>query len=231
MAFKIEANESFVRRAYLARETHLYSWGTSHLDPHTRRLELLRRAQAGDADALGALLDEYRETLRLRADAKLGGRIEKRVDRSDVVQRTFLNACRAFDAFRGAEVAEFAGWLERIFENTIAAVYREHAGARKRTVDQEESAVGDEVIPNAPAGESTPSRKAMKRERNEQLERALSQLPDSQREAVRLRHFEGRPLAEIAIALGKTPTAAAGLIKRGMTSLRRILHEQETQHE
>jgi RNA polymerase sigma-70 factor (ECF subfamily) len=64
----------------------------------------------------------------------------------------------------------------------------------------------------------------MRGEEAERLSRALVALPDDQREAVRLRHLEGWPLADIARHLGRTPAATAGLIKRGMQTLRRLLH-------
>jgi DNA-directed RNA polymerase specialized sigma24 family protein len=42
-----------------------------------------------------------------------------------------------------------------------------------------------------------------------------------------LRHLEGWALADIALHLGRTPAATAGLIKRGMKTLRRELHGKE----
>jgi RNA polymerase sigma-70 factor (ECF subfamily) len=47
----------------------------------------------------------------------------------------------------------------------------------------------------------------------------LDTLPQQQREAIRLRHFERMPLEAIANNLGITPTAAAGLLRRGLMSL------------
>jgi DNA-directed RNA polymerase specialized sigma24 family protein len=52
-------------------------------------------------------------------------------------------------------------------------------------------------------------------------------LSHNQREAVVLRHFEGRSLTEIGAALGCSTAAVAGLIYRGLKVLRRQLQEQE----
>jgi RNA polymerase sigma-70 factor (ECF subfamily) len=49
---------------------------------------------------------------------------------------------------------------------------------------------------------------------------ALEQLPETQREAVRMRYIEGLPLAEISQRLDRTTTAVAGLLKRGLENLR-----------
>ena len=52
---------------------------------------------------------------------------------------------------------------------------------------------------------------------------ALHQLPETQAEAIRLRYMEGLPLAEIVERMGKTDTAVAGLLKRGLQKLRTIM--------
>ena len=56
---------------------------------------------------------------------------------------------------------------------------------------------------------------------------ALATLPDAQREAVVLRHCEGQSIDEISRWLGRSPTAAAGLLKRGLKQVRSLLVEQE----
>jgi RNA polymerase sigma-70 factor (ECF subfamily) len=55
------------------------------------------------------------------------------------------------------------------------------------------------------------------------LAEALERLPDDQRTAVELHHLKGRPLAEVAEALGRKKGAVATLLFRGMTRLRKEL--------
>jgi RNA polymerase sigma-70 factor (ECF subfamily) len=52
------------------------------------------------------------------------------------------------------------------------------------------------------------------------LLRMLEQLPSDQREAIRLRYFESRSLECIARQMQKSLPAVAGLLKRGLRSLR-----------
>ncbi|MEM9646385.1 MAG: sigma-70 family RNA polymerase sigma factor, partial [Planctomycetota bacterium] len=71
-----------------------------------------------------------------------------------------------------------------------------------------------------PGGTSSPSGAAIREEAALELLEALHELPEMQAEAIRLRYMEGLPLAEIVERLGKSDTAVAGLLKRGLQKLR-----------
>ena len=98
--------------------------------------------------------------------------------------------------------------------------------AWERSMDDSQGG-GTPLKQDLDAGFSTPSQKAMRGEEAERLTQALAALSEDQREAVRLRHLEGWPLADIARHMDRTPAATAGLIKRGMQALRRQLHQSE----
>jgi RNA polymerase sigma-70 factor (ECF subfamily) len=55
----------------------------------------------------------------------------------------------------------------------------------------------------------------------------MDKVPESQRDAVVLRHFQGLPLAEIAGQLDCTTAAVTGLLQRGLKNLRKSLAEWE----
>jgi RNA polymerase sigma-70 factor (ECF subfamily) len=190
--------------------------------------ELLERARRGDGEALGRLLEAQRADLHRLARRRLDARVAARVDASDMIQQTFLEAHRCFQQFAGRDARELVAWLQGILDHKVAGAIRDHTLLQKRSVRRERS-LDDSHGGTAPlkqeldAGHSTPSQKAMRGEEAERLARALTALPDDQREAVRLRHLEGWPLADIARHLGRTPAATAGLIKRGMRALRRRL--------
>jgi RNA polymerase sigma-70 factor (ECF subfamily) len=57
------------------------------------------------------------------------------------------------------------------------------------------------------------------------LAEALGRLPEAQREALVLQHWKGCSLAEIAEQMGRTRTAVAGLLKRGLSQLRVEMQE------
>ena len=73
--------------------------------------QLLQEARSPDGAALGRLLELYRRYLSLLARVQIGQRLQGKVDASDIVQETFLDAHRNFARFRGASEAELVGWL------------------------------------------------------------------------------------------------------------------------
>ena len=65
-----------------------------------------------------------------------------------------------------------------------------------------------------------PSQQAERNELLLRLASALEQLPDEQREALELRHLQGRPVAEIGQLMGRSEASVAGLLRRGLMTLR-----------
>src|SRR6516165_9249927 len=143
--------------------------------------------------ATGGLgLERFRQYLLLLARIHLGDRTRAKLDASDVVQETLLEAYRKRGQFRGASEAELAAWLRQMLAFAIADAHRAQHRA-KRDIDREQSlhaALNDsssklESLLAAP--QSSPSQRA----RQEQLVRladALAQLPEDQREAVVRKH-------------------------------------------
>jgi RNA polymerase sigma-70 factor (ECF subfamily) len=175
-------------------------------------------------------LDRYRDYLGLLAQLNLDRRLRGRLDPSDVVQLTLLRAHANRGQFRGDTEAEWVAWLRRILANTLAEQLRTALRKKgnvllERSLDAalEESAYRLEQW--LAAEQSTPSERA---ERNEQLcrlARVLTGLPEDQRTAVELHHLKGLPLAEVAGHMGRSKESVAGLLFRGIRSLRRSLAE------
>ena len=185
-----------------------------------------------DSTAEGELLERFRAYLRLLARLQLDPRLGSKIDPSDMVQQTMLQAHRALADFRGQTDAEMAAWLRQILSRNLTHAARDF-GRDKRNVARErslEAAVeGSSVRLEAwlAAEQSSPSQRA---ERNEQILRlaaALETLPDEQREAVELHYWQGWTLAEIAAHQQRTASSVAGLVHRGLAKLRGILNEGE----
>ena len=174
--------------------------------------------------------EDFRSYLTLLARAGLGKYLQAKIDPSDVVQQTLLEAHRAAAQVRAQSAAGRAAWLRQILSRNLASIARDYS-RDKRAVGREQSL--EQFLEQSASdlggwlagGESSPSQHARREENAVQVARALGHLPENQREAVVLRHFENRSLGEIGAALGCSTTAVAGLIYRGLKSLRQQLSE------
>lgn len=196
---------------------------------------LLLRARQGDEQALGALLESYRNYLDLLARLEIGRRLQAKVDTADVVQETFLEAHRGFAGFRGSRDVEFAAWLRGILAGRIANLVRHYFGAQARDVRREEGLHLEAGLDQSSrllelglfAAESTPSQKAVRREQGVLLAEALAKLPADYREVVVLRHLEEATFPDIAERLGRTVDAVQKLWVRALAKLRQSMRELE----
>jgi RNA polymerase sigma-70 factor (ECF subfamily) len=191
-------------------------------------MQLLDQARNGDAQALGALLERYQPYLYLLAKRQLPVRIQVRVDPADVVQQTMLEAQRDLASFQGTGEEELIAWLRGILYHNVQQMVERHWEAKKRSLQQERSLdepqVGGVTLAECLASDqSSPSQRAMRGEAAVRLAQAIGQLPTDQQEAVRLRHLEGLSLKQLAEAMGRSETAIAGLLKRGLKRLREEL--------
>src|SRR4051794_6409643 len=109
---------------------------------------LLAQARAGDAAARDRLFARCRDYLGLAARARIETKLRAKVDASDLVQQTLLEAHRGFGGFRGAPEAEWRAWLRRILDHNAADFVRRYRTTGKREVGRE--------VPLARDGSSAP---------------------------------------------------------------------------
>lgn len=184
---------------------------------------LLHRALSGDRAALGQLLDRFRPLLRAKARESLGEPLRARIDESDVVQQTCLLVVRRLDQLRGRSIGEFIAWLLQVHEHNLLNMVDLHRGAAKRDISREQPGEG---LVDVSGRQTSPSQKAMRSERRRQLEQAIDELPEGQRDAVRMRFLEEASLADIARRMERSEEAVAGLLKRGIAQLKRSIRDQ-----
>ena len=197
-------------------------------------INMIELARQGNQEACGDLLQQYRPLLRIIAEQAIGARLRRRVDASDIVQQTCLEAHQALDGFRGASEPEFSAWIKQILRRNVSNVVRDEKAA-KRDMAREQPLYAPEdsitVFWQEPAAEaSSPSQRAVRGEAAIRLAAALSALPDDQRLAVQLRHIEGMGLQDISDRMERTPPAVAGLIQRGLKALRKELPSSSESH-
>jgi RNA polymerase sigma-70 factor (ECF subfamily) len=191
--------------------------------------ELLNRT----AESPDRPLDVYRDYLRLLARIQLGPRLKAKMDASDIVQQTILQAHEARDFFRGKTEPEKLAWLRTILANVLAAAARQfETQARdvrqERSLDAQLELSASRMESLLAADQTSPSQGAVRSEELLRLAAALGSLPEDQRLAVELHHLKGLSVADVAESLGRTRAAVVGLLFRGLKRLRELLlTEQE----
>jgi RNA polymerase sigma-70 factor (ECF subfamily) len=170
----------------------------------------------------GCDLERYRHYLRLLARAQLGSRPGARLDPSDLVQQTLLEAYQKRHQFRGTSDAERAGWLRMILACNVADAMRAQ-GRLKRDVGRERSLEHELAESSARLGARlaadgpSPSEHAQRHEQAIRLAEALSRLSADQRESlawptgVRPRSSGGRPSGDDSL---RPRAARVGVIDR-----------------
>jgi RNA polymerase sigma-70 factor (ECF subfamily) len=185
----------------------------------------------GHAGEEGRGLERFRDYLHLLARLHLDHRLRGKLEPSDLVQQTLLEAHQKRDQFRGHTDAERACWLGRMLLYNLADAVRalrlKRDGGRERSLEAALEESSTRIQAWLEAEQSSPSQQAVRNEQLLRLAVALSQLPEDQCEAVVLRHLQGRPLADLAASLNRSEPATAGLLHRGLKRLRELLHDPE----
>jgi RNA polymerase sigma-70 factor (ECF subfamily) len=177
-------------------------------------------------------LERFRGYLLVLAHLHWDRRLQGRLDPSDLVQQTLLEAHQKREQFQGTNEAQLAGWLRQALAHNLADAFRA-LGRAKRDPDLEQSLTATleesslRLQACLAAEQSTPSEQAARNERLDRLTDALAQLPAPQREAVILHHLQGLSLVELARQMARSEASVAGLLRRGLKRLRELMADRE----
>ena len=200
-------------------------------DPGEAESILLRRAGAGDRQAVAELFDRYRgrleQMVRLRMDRRLRGRL----DPSDVLQEAYIEVARRAEGFAREPTTSVYLWLRFLTAQVLVDLTRRHLGARMRDAGQEIS-LHRGAWPQASSASlagmllgrlTSPSRAAVRVEMQLGIQEALNSMDPIDREVLALRHFEQLSNAEVAQVLGLSKAAASNRYIRALRRLKAIL--------
>lgn len=130
----------------------------------------------------------------------------------DLVQDTFLKAWNQHADFRGSTTSQFAKWLLTIMRNTFADTCRRRVS---------EIALGSWY--DFEAQTETPSEVIISLEQEAALHASLAELDVRGKQVIALKHFEGLKFFEIAERLNWNPNTVAGIYRRGIAQLMKML--------
>jgi len=184
---------------------------------------LERELRAGDDAALGPLFERHRGRLLPMVTFRLDPRLLGRIDADDVLQETYVDAQKRLAAFRGDD-KPFLVWIRLITQQTMVDLHRRHLGTRMRTAGKEVAAPQSGTMSSLFVGHITsPSRAMMREEVRGEIERALEEMDEIDREVLMLRHFEDLSNKDVATVLGIQENAASNRYVRALGRLRGYL--------
>jgi RNA polymerase sigma-70 factor (ECF subfamily) len=197
-----------------ARSSSSGAAATTHRRPaadsdSARMMELVERAQAGEADAFGRLYDQYSDTVYRYIYYRVGGKATA----EDLTSETFLRALRRIGTFTW-QGRDFGAWLVTIARNLVADHFK--SSRFRLEVTTGEMLDANEV-------ERSPEDSVLESLSNAALLEAVRRLNPQQQECVTLRFLQGLSVAETARVMGKNEGAIKTLQYRAVRTLARLL--------
>ncbi len=186
---------------------------------------LVKQILTGDENAMSEFLELKKGAVTGYINRQLGTGLRKKVEADDIFQEVAIEALKRVDS----AFDDPFGWLCRIGDQKIIDAYRKFFGASKRDARREISADGpaaanEQGIANMlVASFTSPSAVFSREHKNLQMLQALEHLPEENREALRLRYFDGLGSKEIAEKLGKSNGAVRVMLSRSLARLQELL--------
>jgi len=191
--------------------------------------DLLERIRKGDTAAFDTLFKRHRGRLQKAIAMRMDRRVMARVDASDVLQETYIEAFKRLPKYLGQDGMPFYLWLHWIAREKVIGLHRRHLGAEKRTIQHE--------VPLMPVDSSakfvsgligrlpSPSQELARVELAEKLRLALQQMSSDERDLILWRHFEQLSARDMAMLLDITEAAATKRYIRALERLRKCLQD------
>jgi RNA polymerase sigma-70 factor (ECF subfamily) len=164
----------------------------------------------------------------MRIDPRLNGRI----DPSDVVQETYLDATRRIGEFQSqAKSVSFLTWFRFLAVQRLVDLHRRHLGTQARDASLEVSLnrpagpltssvwLADQILDHRESG----SEAVLRTELREMVRAALDQLDPLDREVLAMRHYEMLSNQEVAALLEISVKASSNRYVRGVRRLQSLL--------
>jgi RNA polymerase sigma-70 factor (ECF subfamily) len=187
---------------------------------------LLQRLRGGDRAALEALLERDLDWIRGYVRRRLGPALRSRLESGDVVQEAVVEFLRHGPPFLVSDEQQFRRLAARVVENVIGHQY-DWFTAQRRELQRERPLPSEDVLDldARRAMDGTPSKEAQRHEREACVRLGLELLAAQDREAILLREWEGRSLAEMGTHLGISEDAARMRYKRAVRRLARKVRQ------
>lgn len=175
--------------------------------------ELVEQLLQGNEGAFKKLVDDYQ----VMVYNTVLGIVQNADDADDITQEVFIQVFRSVSSFKGE--SKFSTWLYRIAVNKAL----DHEKKSKNRLGFVQRLLGGYEEVKQPTEFNHPGVQMEKKERANELFKALKQIPDKQRIAFTLHKLEGQSYHEIAEIMNTTLYAVESLMSRARSNLKNEL--------
>jgi RNA polymerase sigma-70 factor (ECF subfamily) len=187
---------------------------------------VIRRAVAGDPEAVARLVESFTPALVLQADLRLGPALRRLVDPLDVVNDAWFAALRRLGDFRADEGRvshALLSYLGVAVLRRIQELHRKHLAGKPLTTAIADPGAGKSGAPELSDSVTGAVTHALRAERRDLLRRAVAELEEVDRLVVVARSIEGQEIDEVARMAGLSPNAVSQRHRRALQKLRGLL--------
>jgi RNA polymerase sigma-70 factor (ECF subfamily) len=183
-------------------------------EEHDEDVRLMGLIRAGDTAAFERLVERHQMLI----VGTVGRMLGSNSDVDDIAQQVFIRVWKS--AGRYEPRAKFTTWLLKITRNLV---FNELRRSKRRAHIPIQMDPDAEEIPLKDEGTQAPDAAALEKELQEAIDRAIAQLPDTQRMAVILRRYEDMSYDQISDVLEISVPAVKSVLFRARTELRQRL--------
>ena len=179
--------------------------------------ELLEAYRAGNPDAISVLISRHSQRVydyirMLVKDSDLA---------DDLFQETFVKAVRVIDQGRYTDQGRFLSWVMRIAHNQVI----DHFRSQRKDHVINESEAGYDILGTQRLSEGSVEERLVGEQIEADLRRLIEQLPDEQREVVKMRYYGNLSFKEIAEQTEVSINTALGRMRYALINLRKMIKE------
>ena len=179
---------------------------------------LLNNYLLGDRSAISELIERHSRRVR----SYIGMMVKDDAVADDIFQETFIKAVKVIDEGGYTDSGKFLSWILRIAHNRVLDHFRREKSNRQLN----EKEAGYDVLGTIRLAENTVEDDIVHNELMQTVRHLVEQLPDDQREVVRLRYYSKLSFQEIAEHTDVSINTALGRMRYALINLRRMIKEK-----
>ena len=180
---------------------------------------LLDMYQQGNREAVSQLLE--RHTRRVRDYVRMMVKDNDVAD--DLTQEILIKVVKVLDEGRYTDKGRFQPWLLRIAHNRVLDYFR----AQKQVKTISESSAGYDILGSKNIAEPSIEDEIISEQRAEEIRALVEELPEEQREVVKMRYYEGLSFKEIAELTGVSINTALGRMRYALINMRQLIKKKK----